>query len=93
MKLHKKKALRQMNGLGKGGLEEKETDGRLNAAQLKATPRLKAATETADGLAVRSAMKSSHTFVQLVPQYDGSYNIAYKQTASNNYGTLLSSEL
>jgi len=52
MKLHKNKALRQMNGLRKGDLGEKETDGRLNATQLKATPRLKAATETADGLLV-----------------------------------------
>ena len=52
MKLHKKKALRQMNGLGKGDLGEKETDGRLNATQLKATPRLKAATATADGVLV-----------------------------------------
>ena len=44
MKLHKNKALRQMNGLGKGDLGEKETDGRLSAGKLKATPRGKAVT-------------------------------------------------
>ena len=59
MKLHKNKALRQMNGLGKGDLGETETDGRLDATQLKATPRLKAATETADGLHVLTATKLS----------------------------------
>ena len=74
-------------------VSEKESDGRLRTTQHEAALHAKAATETADGLAVRSAMKSSHTFVQLVPQYDGSYKMAYKQTASNNYGTLLSSEL
>ena len=43
----------------KGGLG-KETDGRLNAMQQKATPRVKAATETADGFTRQSAAKSYH---------------------------------
>ena len=59
MKLHKNKVLRQMNGRGKGDLGEKETDGRLDAAQLKATTRLKTVTETADGLLVLTETKPS----------------------------------
>ena len=43
----------------KGGLG-KETDGRLHAMHQKATPRVKAATETADGFTRQSAAKSKH---------------------------------